>query len=104
MSVTVAPGLTLRQNRLKLHTAQDKATRVILGTTGRTPTETMRFMLDLPPMQIRQKVEQVEAYLSAVEGPHTPLQETAKAPIHFWTQSNDPASCYGKPEERINEI
>ena len=35
--------------------------RVILGTT---PIETMTFMLDLPPMQTRQEVEQVKAYTS----------------------------------------
>jgi len=33
-----------------------------LGATEDTPIETMRFMLDLPPMQTRQKVEQVKAY------------------------------------------
>ena len=30
----------------------------------------MRFVLDLPPMQTSQKVEQVKAYFSAVENPH----------------------------------
>ena len=43
---------------------------VILGTTKDTSTEIMRFMLhllDLPPMQTRQKVEQVKAFFSAVE-------------------------------------
>ena len=34
-----------------------------LGATKDTPIETMRFMLDLPPMQTRQKVEQVKAYI-----------------------------------------
>jgi len=38
-----------------------------LRTTKDTPTETKRFMLDLPPMQTRQKVEQVKAFFSAVE-------------------------------------
>ena len=52
--------------------------RVILGTTKDTPTETTRFMLDLPPMQTRQKVEQVKAYFSAVENPHNPLHEAVK--------------------------
>ena len=32
-------------------------------------------MLDLPPMQTRQKVEQVKAYFGAVENPHNPLHE-----------------------------
>ena len=43
-----------------------------------TPTETMRFMLDLPPMQTRQKVEQVKSQFSAVENPHSSLHEAAK--------------------------
>ena len=63
---------------LKLDRVQNEAMRVILGTTKDTPTETMRFMLDLPPMQTRQKVEQVKAYFSAVENPHNPLHEAVK--------------------------
>ena len=37
-----------------------------------------RFILVLPPMQIRQKVEQIKAYFSAVENPHNPLHEAVK--------------------------
>ena len=61
-------GLTpmARTNLLKLDRVQNEAMRVILGTTKDTPTETMRFILDLPPMQTRQKVEQVKAYFRAV--------------------------------------
>ena len=40
-------------NLLKLDRVQNAAMRVILGTTKDTPTETMKFMLDLPPMQTR---------------------------------------------------
>ena len=58
-------------NLLKLDRVQNEAMRVILGTTKDTTTETMRFMLDLSPMQIRQKLEQVKAYFSAVENPHS---------------------------------
>ena len=36
--------------------------RVISGATKDTPTEAIRFMLDLPPTQTREKVEQVKAY------------------------------------------
>ena len=54
-------------NLLKLDRVQNEAMRVILGTTKDTAIETMRFMLDLPPMQTRQKVEHVKAYFSAVE-------------------------------------
>ena len=35
---------------LKLDRVQNEAMRVILGTTKDTPTETIRFMLDLPPL------------------------------------------------------
>ena len=42
-------------NLLKLDRVQIEAVRVILGTTKDTATETMRSMLDLPPMQIRSK-------------------------------------------------
>ena len=65
-------------NLLKLNRERNEAMRVILGTTKDTPTETMRFMLDLPPVQTRHKVEQVEAYFSAVETHHSPLREAVK--------------------------
>ena len=52
--------------------------RVILETTKDTPTETMRFMLDLPPTPTRQKVGQVEKCFNAVENPHEPLHEAVK--------------------------
>ena len=73
-------GLTTmaQTNLLKLDRVQSEARRVILGTTKDTPTETTRFMLDLLPMQTRQKVEQVKAYFSAVENPHNPLHEAVK--------------------------
>ena len=51
---------------------------VILRTIKNTPIETMRFLLDLPPMQTRQKVEQVKAYFITIENPHNPLHETVK--------------------------
>ena len=57
---------------------QNETFRVILGTTKITPIETSRFKLDLPPMQTRQKVEQVKAYFSAVENPHNPPHEAVK--------------------------
>ena len=58
-------------NMLQLDRVRNEAMRVILGTTRDTPTETKRFMLDLSPMQTRQKVEQVKAYFSAVKLPKT---------------------------------
>ena len=63
---------------LKLDRVQNEAMRVILGTTKNTTTETMRFMLDLQPMQTREKVEQVKTEFTAVENPHNPLHEVVK--------------------------
>ena len=39
-------------NLLKLHRVHNEATVVMLETTSGTPTETLKFMLDLPSMQI----------------------------------------------------
>ena len=46
-------------NLQKLDRIQNEAMRTILGTTRDTPTEAMRYILDLPPMHLRQKVAQV---------------------------------------------
>ena len=46
---------------LKLDRVQNEAIRVMLGTTKDTPTETIRFMIDLPSTQTRQKMDQVKA-------------------------------------------
>ena len=61
-------GLTTmaQTNLLKLDRVQNEAMRDILGTTKDTLTETMRFMQDLPPVQTRQKVEQVKLYCTSV--------------------------------------
>ena len=65
-------GLTtmVQTNLLKLDRVQNEAMRVILGTTKDIPTETMRFIIDLPPLQTTQKAEQVKAYFSAVGNHH----------------------------------
>ena len=63
-------------NLLKLDRVQNEAIRVILGAARDTPTDTMR--LDLPPMQTTPKVEQVKAYFSAVENPHSPFHKAVK--------------------------
>ena len=61
-------GLTTvaQTNLLKLDRVQNEAMRDILGTTKDTLIETMRFMLDLPPMQTSQKVEQTKSYCTSV--------------------------------------
>ena len=58
-------------NPLNLDRVQNEAMRVILGNTKDTPTETTRFVPDLPSMQTRQKVEQIKAYFRAVRNPTT---------------------------------
>ena len=73
-------GLTSlsQTNLLKLDRVQNAATRVILGTTNDTPIEAMRYLLDLPSMEARHKVEQVKAYLSAMQNPKNPLHDADK--------------------------
>ena len=46
--------------------------RVNLGTTKDTPADVMRYLLDLPSMETRHKVEQVKAYLK------NPLHDAVK--------------------------
>ena len=69
-------GTMTQTNLLKLDRVQNEAIPVILGTTRDTPTDSMR--LDLPPMQTTSKVEQVKAYFSAVENPHSPSHNAVK--------------------------
>ena len=47
-------------------------------TTKGTPIETMRYLLDLPSMETRHKVEQVKAYLNAMQNPKNPLHDAVK--------------------------
>ena len=71
--------ITLSQsNLLKLDRVQNEAMRVILGTTKDTPTETMRYLLDLPSVETRHKGEQVKAYLNAMRIPKNPLHDAIK--------------------------
>ena len=48
-----------------------------LGPAKDTPTETMRFMQDLPT-QTQTEMEQVKAYFSAVEHPLNRLHDAVK--------------------------
>ena len=52
---------------------QNEAMRVFLGTTKDTSIEPKRYLLDLPPMETRHKMEQVKAYLNAMQNPKNPL-------------------------------
>ena len=73
-------GLTTlsQSNLLKLDRVQNEAMRVILGTTKDTPIETMHYLLDLPSMETRHKVEQVKAYLNVMQNPKNPLHDAVK--------------------------
>ena len=73
-------GLTTlsQSNLLKLDRVQNEAMRVILGTTKDTPIETMLYLLDLPSMEARHKVEQVKAYVDAMQNPKNPLHDVVK--------------------------
>ena len=70
---------TLSQfNLLKLNRVQNEAMRVILGTTKDTPIEPMRYLLDLPLMKTRHKVEQVETHLNGMQNPKNPVHDAVK--------------------------
>ena len=71
VSVDYGLGLTTlsQSNLLKLDRVQNEAMRVILGTTTDTSIEAMRYLLDLPSMEARHKVEQVKVYKSQCKIP-----------------------------------
>ena len=73
-------GLTTlsHSNLLKLDSMQNEATRVILGTTKDTPVETISYLLDLPSMEARHQMEQIKAYLNAMQNPKNPLHDAVK--------------------------
>ena len=52
--------------------------KVILGTTKNTPIEATRYLLSLPSMEARHKVEQVKAYFNAMQNPKNPLHDAVK--------------------------
>ena len=81
-------GLTTlsQSNLLKLDRVQNEAMRVILGTTKDTPIETMRYLLDLPSMETRHKVEQVKAYLNAMQNPKNPIHDAGTQPCSLRLQ------------------
>ena len=66
------------QSNLKLDRMQNEAMGVILGTTKDTPIEAMCYPLDLPSMEARHNVEQVKAYLNAMQNPKNPLHDAVK--------------------------
>ena len=60
------------------HSVQNKAIRVILRTTKDTAIDSVRYRLDLSPMETRYKVEQAKAYLNAMQNPRIPLHDAVK--------------------------
>ena len=73
-------GLTnlSQSNLLMLDRVQNEAMKVILETTKDTPIEAMRYLQDLPSMETRHTVEQVKAYLDAMQNPNNPLHIAVK--------------------------
>ena len=67
-----------QSNLPKLDRVQNEAIRVILGTTKDTLIEAMHYLLDLPFMEAKDKVEQVKAYLNAKQNPKNPLHDAAR--------------------------
>ena len=65
---------TLSQfNLLKLDMMQNKATGFVLETTKDASIAAMRYLLDLPPMETRQKVERVKTYSRVKQNPKNTL-------------------------------
>ena len=87
-------GLTTlsQSNLLKLDRVQNKAMRVILGTTKYTPLEAMHYLLDLPPMETRHMVKQIKMYLNAKQNPQNPLQEEKEKVSHRRAKQNSQSS------------
>ena len=54
-----------------------------------TPTETMKCKLNLPQMHVRQKVEPVKAFFSAVENPQPPPSTKTAQPLRSRLQLNN---------------
>ena len=70
---------TLSQsNLLKLDGVQNETMRVLRETTRDTPIEATHCLLNLPPMETRHKVQQVKAYLNAMQNAKNPLHDAVK--------------------------
>ena len=93
--------MALQTNLLKLDRVQNEELRVILGTTKDTTTETMRFMLDLPPMQTRENVEQVKTKFIAFENPHNPFHEAVKDTKGCRVELGKSSSMASMPADRV---
>ena len=92
-------GLTTlsQSNLLKLDRVQNEAMRVILGTTKDTPTETMRYLLDLPSMETRHKVERILMRCRIPKIHSTMLSKKKKGvdwqeASHGWSKQNSQSS------------
>ena len=95
-------GLTTlsQSNLLKPDRVQNEAMRVILGTTKDTPIETMRYLLDLPSMETRHKVEQVKriSMLCRIPRIHCTMLSKKKRGVewqeasHGWAKQNNQSS------------
>ena len=81
-------GLTTlsQSNLLKLDRIQNEAMRVILGTTKDTPIETMRYLLDLPPMRCR--FSRIHSTMLSKKKRGVDWQEAS----HGWVKQNSQSS------------
>ena len=91
-----------QSNLLKLDRIQNEAMRVILGITKDTPMETMPYLLDLPSMETRHKVEQVKAYLNAMQNPKNPLHDAIKE--EKWCRLARGKSWMGQAEQSVQHV
>ena len=77
-----------------------RSNELILGTAKDTPIETMLYLLDLSSIETRHKVEQVKAYLNAMQNPKNPFRGAAKEEkgvdwqdaSHGWAKQNSQSS------------
>ena len=77
-------GLTILSlsSLLNLDRVQNAAVRVILGTIKDTmPIEAMNYLLDLPPVETRQKLEQAKPFLNATQNPKKPHHDSVREEI-----------------------
>ena len=78
--IDYVPSLTTlsQSNLLNLDRVLNEVVRVFQRKKNNTPIEARCYLLDLPSMKARHKVEQVKAYLNAMQNPKNPLHDAVK--------------------------
>ena len=67
-----------QSNLLKLVHGRVQNEAMSHSGNSKTSIEAMRYVLDLPSMETRHKVEQVQAYLNAMQNSTNPLHDAVK--------------------------